>query len=224
MKTRTLIRETPWDAAAFGMPTWELTEYTEDALAQIAQVSGHYTIKVDPLANKQLLREYGFYYCDTLIEPHVTAARLRPADHPDASISETPDTGQILAINHGAYQHGRFHRDFNLPKSGADLRYDRWLQQLVDSGRVFELQWQGRTAGFIGNNDGCLVLHAIAPEHRGKGRAKYWWSAVCRKLLASGHSEVSSSISASNLPVLNLYASLGFQFTNPRDIYHLVVP
>jgi GNAT superfamily N-acetyltransferase len=206
------------------MPTWELTEYSEESLAEISDVSGHYTIKVDPLADKRLLSKHGFYYCDTLIEPHVNATRLHTSDHPDATISEDPGTAQILAINHGAYQHGRFHRDFQLPKSGADLRYDRWLQQLLDSKQVFALQWQGETAGFIGHSNGCLILHAIAEEHRGKGRAKYWWSAVCRKLLASGHSEISSSISASNLPVLNLYASLGFRFTNPRDVYHLVIP
>ncbi len=224
MSTRTLIKETPWDTVALGMPTWELSEYSEEALGQIGHVSGHYTVRVDPLANKQLLAQYGFYYCDTLIEPLVNAARLRAVDHPDASISEYPDATLALAINHGAYIHGRFHRDFHLPKSGADLRYDKWLQQLLDANQVFGLNWQGQTAGFIGHKGGCLVLHALATQQRGKGRAKFWWSAVCKNLFASGHSEVSSSISASNLAVLNLYASLGFTFNHAHDIYHLVVP
>ncbi|MGC2166084.1 MAG: hypothetical protein WA632_08735, partial [Gallionella sp.] len=224
MNTRTLIKETPWDTMAFGMPTWELTEYSADALAQIGQISGHYTVRVDPLANKQLLDQYGFYYCDTLIEPRVNAARLRPAAHPDASISEDPDATLAQAINHGAYTHGRFHRDFNLSKPSADLRYDKWLLQLLDAKQVFGLCWRGQTAGFIGHKEGCLVLHALAEPQRGKGRAKFWWSAVCSKLLASGHSEITSSISASNLAVLNLYASLGFTFSSPHDIYHRVVP
>jgi len=215
-----LIRPTPWDAAAFGMPTWELTEYSETALRRAAQTAGHYTVKVDPLADKRLLHEYGFYYCDTLIEPHCTATRLRAVRHPEAIISKDIDVEHALAICHGAFAHGRFHRDFNLPKAAADLRYDNWLKQLIEAQRVYGLYWQGELAGFIGHSDNNLVLHALAEKFRGKGWSKYWWSAVCSELLETGHQEVKSSISAANLAVFNLYASLGFVFSHPQDIYH----
>lgn len=219
-----LIKPTPWDTAAFGMPTWELTEYSEKALQQAAQTVGHYTLKVDPSADKQLLHEYGFYYCDTLIEPHCNATRLRAVRHPEANISMDVDVEQALAICHGAFVHGRFHRDFNLPRAAADLRYDNWLKQLLDAQQVYGLYWQDVLAGFIGHSGNNLVLHALAEKFRGKGWSKYWWSAVCGELLETGHHEVKSSISAANLPVLNLYASLGFSFNNPQDIYHHVVP
>ena len=83
MSPSALIKATPWDTAAFGMPTWELAEYSEAALQQAAQTAGHHTIKVDPLAYKRLLHEHGFYYCDTLIEPHCKSARLRAVQHPE---------------------------------------------------------------------------------------------------------------------------------------------
>ena len=229
MHTKTLIKATPWDTAAFDMPTWELAEYSEAALQQAAQTSGHHTIRVDPLADKRLLNQYGFYYCDTLIEPRCNAARLRPVQHPDATISKEVDAEQVLAIGHGAFAHGRFHRDFNLPKAAADLRYDNWLKQLLEAGQVYGLYWQDGLAGFIGCSNGSLVLHALAEQQRGMGRAKFWWSAVCSEMLAAGdekhlsghpHEEIKSSISASNLGALNLYASLGFSFSNPLDIYH----
>jgi hypothetical protein len=219
-----LIKATPWDTAAFGMPTWELTEYSEKALQQAAQTAGHYTLKVDPLADKRLLHERGFYYCDTLIEPHCNAARLRVVHHPEANISKNVDVEQVLAICHGAFAHGRFHRDFNLAKAAADLRYDNWLKQLLEVQQVYGLYWQGVLAGFIGHNGNNLVLHALAEMYRGKGLSKYWWSAVCSELLTLGHEEVTSSISATNLPVLKLYVSLGFSFNNPQDIYHRLVP
>ena len=215
-----LIKPTPWDTAAFGMPTWELLEYSAAGLQQAAQTAGHHTLKVDPLADKRLLHEYGFYYCDTLIEPHCGAARLRAAQHPDASISTVIDAEAALAICHGAFAHGRFHRDFNLSRAAADLRYDNWLKQLLEAEQVYGLYWQDVLAGFIGYSGNNLVLHALAEQHRGKGKSKYWWSAVCGELLASGHDEVKSSISASNLAVLNLYVSLGFGFSNPQDVYH----
>ena len=220
MSQISLIKTTPWDTAAFGMPTWELLEYSMAALQQAAQTAGHHTLKVDSLVDKRLLHEYGFYYCDTLIEPYCDAARLRTAQHPDATISKLLNGDQVFAICHGAFAHGRFHRDSNLSRAAADLRYDNWLKQLLEAQQVYGLYWQGVLAGFIGHSSNNLVLHALAEKYRGKGCSKYWWSAVCSELLASGYDDVKSSISATNLAVLNLYASLGFSFNNPQDVYH----
>jgi len=58
---------------------------------------------------------------------------------------------------------------------------------------------------------------------RGQGLAKYWWYAVIADLFAAGNETVTSSISASNVAVVNLYASLGFSFQHPQDIYHRIV-
>ena len=224
MSEVSLIKATPWDTAAFGIPTWELLEYSAAALQQAAQTAGHHTLKVDPLADKRLLHEYGFYYCDTLIEPYCNAAWLRAAQHPDATISKEVHTERVLEICHGAFAHGRFHRDFNLSKAAADLRYDNWLKQLLAAQHVYGLFWQGDLAGFIGYSGNNLVLHAVAEKYRGKGLSKYWWSAVCSELLENENEKVKSSISVTNLAVLKLYASLGFSFNNSQDVYHRLVP
>lgn len=218
-----LIKATPWDSAAFGIPTWELLEYSAATLQQAAGILGHQTIKVDPLADKRLLHEHGFYYCDTLIVPSCKAARLHMVRHPDATILKSINAGLALEIFHGSFTHGRFHRDFNLLNEEADLRYDNWLRQLLEAQQVYGLYWQGTLAGFIGYSGNNLVLHAVAEKYRGKGLSKYWWSEVCVVLLANGHDEVTSSISATNLAVLNLYASLGFSFNSSQDIYHRLV-
>jgi len=217
-----MIKSTPWDTAAFGMPTWELMEYSPKVLQAAMKQPGHYSIKVDPLADKSLLQKHGFYYCDTLIEPHCTAMRLLSIQHPAASISKQLDPNQVLAIGHGSFQHGRFHRDFNLSSSAADLRYDNWLLQLLEADAVYGLYWQGSLAGFIAHDQHRLVLHAVKSDFRGKGLSKYWWSATCTELLQAGHPEIISSISASNIAVLNLYTSLGFTMKNPLDIYHFI--
>ena len=193
------------------------------ALQQAVQTAGHYTLKVGSLVDKRLLHEYGFYYCDTLIEPCCSAVILRTAQHPDATISKFLNGDQALEICHGAFAHGRFHRDFNLSQAAADIRYDNWLKQLLKAQQVYGLYWQGVLAGFIGYSSNKLVLHALAKRYRGKGLSKYWWSAVCSELLKNGNSEVKSSISATNLAVLKLYASRGFYFKNSQDIYHRLV-
>ena len=214
------IKGTTWDEEFFGMPTWEILDYSKTSLEQADRILGHQTIKVDPLENKQLLQEHGFYYCDTLIIPSCKQGRLREISHPDATISKTIDTERMLGIFNGAFTHGRFHRDFNLPNEAADLRYNNWLKQLMEAQQVYGLYWQGIIAGFIGYDGGNLVLHAVSEEFRGKGLSKYWWSLVCAKILISGQPEIKSSISAANLAVLNLYSSLGFSFISSQDIYH----
>ena len=218
-----MLEDTPWDAAVFGMYTAEIVEYSEATLKAVSRIPGHYTIKVDPLSDKHLLHEHGFYYCDTLIVPSCTAQKLVRIEHPDATILRQTEWEALLPICHGAFAHGRFHRDFNLEKTGADLRYDNWLQQFHGKDAVYGLYWRNELAGFIAHDANKLVLHALAESQRGRGRAKYWWSAVSSNLLAMGHDEVRSSISAANLSALNLYASLGFSFCQSMDVYHHLI-
>lgn len=218
-----LIERTPWDCAALGRDAWELAHAGAEALAQV-RAPGHYTVKVDPLASKEALHRHGFYYCDTLIEPRCAAARLRLAPHASAALDPGPELAPLLAICRTAFRHGRFHRDFNVDPRAADRRYEAWLTQLHARGKVYGLRWDGDTAGFIAHEGGKLVLHALGERHRGRGLARHLWSAVCAALVQGGATELSSSISAANLPALNLYSALGFGFRNPLDVYHRVIP
>ena len=218
-----LIERTPWDCAALGRDAFELADASAQALAQVG-APGHYSVKVDPLASKEALHRGGFYYCDTLIEPYCEAGRLRLAPDPAATLDRAPPLAPLTAICRTAFRHGRFHRDFNVAPELADRRYETWLAGLHAAGKVYGLAWQGETAGFIAHEGGKLVLHALDDRHRGRGLARALWSAVCSDLIKNGAAELTSSISAANLPAVNLYAALGFRFRNPLDVYHRVIP
>ncbi len=71
------IKPVPWDKAAFGFDCFEIADPHPELLKKALTTTGHYTVKVDPLADKSSLHEYGFYYCDTLIEPWCTADQLK---------------------------------------------------------------------------------------------------------------------------------------------------
>jgi ribosomal protein S18 acetylase RimI-like enzyme len=192
------------------------------SLAQ-ARAPGHYTVRVDPLADKRILHEHGFYYCDTLIEPFCAAREFKLQSHPAASVSGSADLEPLLAICRGAFEQGRFHRDFNVDRARADLRYENWLRTLHAAGKVYGLLWEDELAGFIAHEGGKLVLHALGAKHRGRGLARHLWSAVCAELVRQGAPELTSSISVINLAALNLYVSLGFRFRNSVDVYHRVI-
>lgn len=223
MKAADLIKPTPCDSAAFGRATYEILTLTVEALEQAQKTPGHYTVKVDPLVSKKILHDYGFYYCDTLIEPYCTPDRFVFHESEAVSISRDIPLDALMKICHGAFVYGRFHRDFNLDTASADLRYDNWMRQLYHAGNVIAVLHNAEVACFVGVSDNRLVLHAVSEKHRGRGLAKYFWTAACRQLFQQGHRELVSSVSAANLSVVNLYASLGFRFRNPLDVYQRMV-
>lgn len=215
--------ETPWDARALGVPTYELTSVGPDTPALLAGARGHFTAKIAPREDASPLRRAGFYYCDTLLEPWGSAADLRPAEDPQASFVRDMDGADLYRIGHGAF-FGRYHRDPAISRERADARYDQWLRELHEKGAVYGLLHGGRPAGFIAAQEGMFVLHAMAPECRGRGLARALWTLVIRDQIAQGRGEIHSSVSAGNLPIVNLYASLGFRFRNPVDVYHAWFP
>ena len=83
------IKPVPWDGAAFGIDCYEIANPDQQSVAAALLRPGHYTAKVDPLADKRFLHEAGFYYCDTLIEPWCTADKLARFDDPQVTFSKT---------------------------------------------------------------------------------------------------------------------------------------
>ena len=219
MKTSDYIIKTPWDSKVFGIDTYEIKSVSKKVLEMILNIKGHFTVKVNPLSSKKLLYDYGFYYCDTLIESYCTADEFVYFKHDKTSISTKVNVDNLISISHGAF-YGRFHKDFNIDKECADLRYDQWLKELYNAGNVFGLIFDGELAGFIGFSGKRIVLSAVDGKYKGKELAKYLWSTAYKELFNMGHDEISSSISVSNSAMLNLSRSLGFKFRNPVDVYH----
>jgi GNAT superfamily N-acetyltransferase len=221
MSEQRQIRPVPWDKAAFGFDCFEIVDPDPALLVQALRTPGHYTVKVDPLADKSALHQNGYYYCDTLIEPWCTAIKFA---HAGVTFTSAVPLEQIDDICRDAFFYGRFHRDFNIKTQQADARYANWLKELHRDGKVYGLLYEGHVAGFIAHSGGKLVLHAMSAAYRGKGLAKFFWSKVCQHLFEQGHAEIQSSISFVNMAVINLYAALGFRFRRPVDVFHRMVP
>jgi hypothetical protein len=221
--TNSFFNAIPWDSCSLRLPAWELKAYSKVAIEAAVQTQGHHTVRVDPLADKSLLYENGFYYCDTLIEPFCNSGKLRPVEHPDAQIEQLVDPDLVSKLVKHTFRFDRFHRDFKISNELSDLRYANWLMEHMNKGNAYSLTWQGDLAGFICADGNKLVLHAVLEKYRGGGFAKYWWSKLSNAILGSGAQEVLSSVSVANLAALNLYASLGFGFRNVQDIYHKLV-
>lgn len=216
------ISQTPWDSRVYGFHTYEIQVPSEKVLEKVRGMQGHFTVKVEPLSSKKLLHDYGFYYCDTLIEPYCSRYRFVYHHHAIVSVSAQVSCGQLAKLCQDAFSYDRFHRDFNLEPALADQRYASWARELCQAGTVLGLFYDGELAGFFAFSGEKILLHALSAKFRGRGLAKFFWSAACEHLFDAGARELVSSISASNMAVLNLYATLGFRFRNPKDVYHLL--
>ncbi|WP_408006210.1 GNAT family N-acetyltransferase [Pseudalkalibacillus sp. A8] len=215
------LKETPWDKRNFGIDTYELTSSTEEALVQTDRIKGHFTLKVDPLQSSESLLKHGFYYTDTMIEPECSREKLKYFDQEDISISNEGDLEEITNIAEEAFTHGRFHRDFNIPSSLADLRYANWVRDLYEKDLVFFMLFKGEMAAFYAYENDKVLLIGVKKEFRQKGLTKYMVSKACHEQLnLGGYSHLKTSISAANLPSLNLFHSLGFKLTRTIDVYH----
>jgi len=222
--TDSAIQPTPWDTKIFGYSCFEIMEVNEETLSHAAETPGHYTIRVDPLSSKALLHQYGCYYADTLIQPYCKASSIKRYFDASIELTSSPDITLLQDMCNSSFVHGRFHRDFNINRSDADQRYKLWLLQLYEEHHVLAFIVEQQLAGFIAHDHGNFLLHAVDHNFRGKGLAKFCWSAACEYLFNQGIDEITSSISASNLAALNLYSSLGFRFKHAIDIYHLFTP
>jgi ribosomal protein S18 acetylase RimI-like enzyme len=214
----------PWDSTTFGMKAYEIDSYNEELLKQTTEKNSHYTIKVNPLCDKSLLHKYSFYYVDTLLQPSCKEAdiHLFISENLKLRIDTNHykyDINLFEKMIEGLFQHGRFHRDFNINKEDADTRYKSWFKQIFDTGSVHVCLFEENVVGFMAYKDNNLLLTGLDKSIQGKGLAKYFWSESFKEIFKN-FSNVVTSVSSTNLSVLNLYNSLGFKFNNPMDVYH----
>ncbi|CEI81391.1 hypothetical protein J18TS1_22320 [Oceanobacillus oncorhynchi subsp. incaldanensis] len=217
------LKPTPWDSRNFPLDTFQLTEYSEAALQAAADVEGHFTVKVDPLADKALLHKYGFYYADTLMEPYCYRNKFLEEEAGDVTFHENYDAADILTIAEEAFQGGRYHRDFHVPNEMADLRYRNWVKDLIDQELILAYKQDGRVKGFFAYQEENVLLLAMHKDIRGQGFAKPFTAACVKEQFErTGREQLVTSISPSNPASLNVFIDLGFRLRAGKDIYHKV--
>lgn len=218
------LEPTPWDRRNFPIDTYQLTEYSEAALKETDQVEGHFTMKVDPLVNKALLHQYGFYYTDTLTDLVVTHDRFFAEKATDAvTFSKDYPAGEVLAIAEEAFQGGRYHRDFQVPDHLADLRYRNWVKDLIEQERILVYKQAGQVDGFFAYKDDDVLLMAMHQRVRGKGFAIPFAAACIKEQFARTEAErLTAPISPRNMASMNVFIGLGFNIGGCVDIYHKV--
>jgi len=177
----------------------------------------------------QLLQQFGYRYVELNYRPELDLNRIK--SKLDEGFQFVPalesDKNKLINIAATVFRSGRFHDDPNLGPEVGNLRYGQWMKNAFSNPlqEVIKCVHQQRTTAFFvqekhENDEVFWSLVGLVPGAEGKGLGGRVWRSYLAQLNAAGVKKVSTSISSRNVPVFNLYVSLGFRFPQPSVTLH----
>ena len=137
---------------------------------------------------------------------------------------------KLSKIAEVAFINDRFSVDLRLPPKSSSSRYKNWVLSCENhpSQKIFKFTKKDKTLGFFIIEENFELrkaywhLTAIAPEFQGQGLGNECWNLMLEFHKSRNINKVSTTISARNTPVLNLYSKLNFRFQNPETSFHWI--
>jgi GNAT superfamily N-acetyltransferase len=228
----------PWDSETFGFTVAQFrpgTRLPGDALFCWARRTGAELIAaITPAADREraaLLSTAGFRFVDFALLGHRGLARdVRvPSLGLELRRAEAADLPVLERIARTAFRAGRYHMDPRFPEALAGRRYARWIANALARGEeVYVFGSPGEPHCFChmvrGGDRVDLPLVAVEKEAQGGIYGAQLIAESLKVAKAAGARQVFVRISAANLPALNLYAGLGFRFSEPEAVFHWHAP
>lgn len=234
-----------WDRDVFGFQVVQVSElkvFDADGAAQDYQGFQEWMNLVhckvayarlphQSLAESIFLESKGYRFIEMVLHPVLEnlQALSIPKDHLSIEVACERDLPEIERIAASAFGNERYHVDPRLDPKLADLRYARWVRNSFSDPvqRLFRIRDGDRLLAFFiveSRADGSAYWHltAVAPEWQGKGYGWRIWQAMLRHHQDEGCVRLTTTISARNVAVLNLYSKLGFGFLPPEMTFHWV--
>jgi RimJ/RimL family protein N-acetyltransferase len=228
----------PWDTEILGVPVAQIAdarvlEATQAALdyerfvdwcreRRIAFCACR--LPADRLVDSMFLEDRGFRFVELNYLPRLTGLQRRDTSEQGIAVAAAVESDRpaLREMATRVFRHGRFHQDPRIGPHLGDRRYGAWMDNAFASPeqRVVKCSLDGQIVGFFvieerGQGHCFWSLNGLAPGLEGKGLGKRVWRAMLHWHRGQGADTISTSISSHNVPVLNLYAKLGFRFPPP---------
>lgn len=185
----------------------------------------------DQLIESMLLESNDFRFIEMVLHPRIE--RLQEITIESDTLQIFPaladDLPALQNIAERAFIHDRYHMDPRLDPQYGNERYSQWVKNTLEhpTQSLIKVMDAERLVGFFifeKKPDNSIYWHltAVSPEWQGSGYGKRVWKAMLRHHQAERYNVVTTTISARNNIVLNLYSKLGFYFLPPEITFHLV--
>lgn len=233
----------PWDSEIFGVRVAQISGLDVRAPREASRVFAGFEewrdaacvelvscrLEHQRLRESMLLEAHGFRFVEMVCSPglgNLQALRFDP-DELDLVEATASDVPALEAVAAEAFVTGRYGLDWRLDRSFNGLRYRYWVRSSYANPRHTTLVARigGEVAGFFivertAPERFYWHLTAISPGFQGQGLGKRLWRAMMRRHQGEGADRIETTISLHNTPVLNLYARLGFSFSEPFTTFH----
>lgn len=239
----------PWDSASFGVPVAQVRHIEvidrRAAEAEMQRLPAWFASRAVDLAACRLdharlresaaLEHVGFRFIEMVYGMEIDPRRVAP--HPGGPGVVTwrrareTDLATLQPLAADAFATGRWNIDWSVGQALGGRRYADWVMRSLADPRheVLCAIVQGQTAGLFvieGQSDGSEYWHltAVAPQWQGQGLGRAMWSSMLHRHAGDGAKRVRTTISARNVPVVNLYARQGWRFVDCQMTYHWASP
>ena len=183
------------------------------------------------LKESLFLESQEFRFIEMVLHPHVN--NLQQLSIPNDGLIIVPanetDIPNLVFIAEHAFNYERYHVDPRLEKKPADLRYGKWVENSFHHAtqRLFKILNDKHLLGFFiveYDEKKSIYWHltAISPQWQGMGYGLRVWRAMLKHHQKEGYDSITTTISARNSAVLNLYAKLNFRFLPPDMTFHWI--
>lgn len=171
------------------------------------------------------MQQQGFLFADRTLKTSISLARCtveldRMVRLP---LAETREHRQdILRIACASFvDDRRFHITPHCDPAVAAMVLEEWVRELDD---VLVCFFRDRPVGFLALKETApdsLFVHLAAVEERYRmtGAAMSLYAGACRLARERGYKKLEGRISSRNTAVMNVYATFGASFSEPRDIF-----
>lgn len=235
----------PWDSDIFGFPVAQIADLAvTDAAVAVADFAAFEAWRdaqavrlVSHRCERSRAREWmllegrGFRFVEMVYQPAFEAVQSLAYPDRGLAIAEAgPDELPALeAIARTAFATGRFALDPRLDPELNGRRYAAWVRNSLahPKQRLLRIAEGHVPVAFfivedVGEGRCRWHLTAVSPAHHGRGVGRRVWQAMLMRHKTEGFAAVETVVSAHNLPVLNLYATLGFRLRKAEVTLHWV--
>lgn len=237
----------PWDSDIFGFPVAAISaveikkslfaqshfEYFKAWVYENSYVIVSCRLLHHQLVESMFLERNEFRFVEMVLHPIVPALQGYPIISTEMVVeqvceAELPD---LVSMAERSFGYERYHVDPRLDSKLADIRYGHWVRNSHPESKQRLLKVRaidGNTVAFfvVENKDDHSVhwhLTAVNPDFQGKGLGYHIWMTMINYHKLAGVESIRTTISARNVPVLNLYSKLNFRFAPPEMTFHWVM-
>lgn len=187
----------------------------------------------DSIQESMVLEGVGFKFIEMVLHPFLNTLPVKEFYSDNRIVvkrAQNDELADLAKIAEFAFLNDRFNVDYRIPRKSSGIRYKNWVLSCADhpKQKAFKFSKDNNIIGFfiieedIDARKAYWHLTAISPKYQGKGLGRKCWEAMLSYCKSHNFNEVSTTISARNTPVLNLYSKLNFRFRNPEMTFHWV--